>query len=165
MIHLKHYLILSITNYRNAKTTFSTVAYTHARTHAPQVNVDLLRFSSSKCGDGLCEAVTGGETCSTCPQVRERERESVARAIFVNHKTYVRPLFDHSARSNSVWRITSLARARGWRPKSPLGGRKRCYVTSNVPAYILLGYGKSRGPSRRGSTRTRRRYTVPASVL
>ncbi|CAM9354034.1 unnamed protein product, partial [Laminaria digitata] len=32
------------------------------------VNVDLLRFGSSKCGDGLCESATGGETCSTCPQ-------------------------------------------------------------------------------------------------
>lgn len=34
-----------------------------------QVNVDLLRFGESDCGNGVCQWVDGEETCITCPQV------------------------------------------------------------------------------------------------
>eukprot|EP00752_Nemacystus_decipiens_P002207 g2098.t1 len=32
------------------------------------VNVDLLRFGDSECGNGICQWTDGEETCSTCPQ-------------------------------------------------------------------------------------------------
>ncbi|CAM9259092.1 unnamed protein product, partial [Hapterophycus canaliculatus] len=32
------------------------------------VNVDLLKFVNSDCGDGVCQWVNGMETCDTCPQ-------------------------------------------------------------------------------------------------
>ena len=42
----------------------------HTQTYSKlQVNVDLLRFGDSECGNGICQWTDGEETCTTCPQV------------------------------------------------------------------------------------------------